>query len=517
MISKHTIRPGCDAREGLPGCRLASVLLLLVPCVVHAQDAAGAKRGWTVEPSLSVRETITDNANLQPLKSSDSITAINAAVRVVGTTASLRGSLDYSLTEYLYARHSGDNGPLSVLSAEATAEVIDGLGFVDLRGNYSQQAVSAFGSQSTDPALGANNRTDVADLYVSPYLRGRLGSTVHYELRASYDATRAKGTSASDVNNGVASLHLDGRAAAASLGWTADASHSVSRFLAGRRTFDDRLRAGMTYVVNPELQFGANAGRERTDLPSVDANSDATWGAQAEWTPTERTKLAATAEKRFFGTAHSLHFTHRTPSTVWPLSDSRDISTSNTQGKGGLGSAYDLFFLQFASVQPDPVLRDALVRSYLQANGIPVNAVVIGGFLSAAATLVHTQSLSFALVGARNTVTVMFSGSNSSRADKVAAVVDDLSNNNDVRQRGITLDWSYRLTPTSSLSATGGYQRSDSDSSTLQTTLKTLIATWTGKLGPRSSVSAGARHTSFDSPATPYRENALFASFRLAF
>ena len=194
------------------------------------------------------------------------------------------------------------------------------------------------------------------------------------------------------------------------LGWSAVASHTVSDFRAGRRTFDSRVRAGFNFLFSPELKVGVTAGRERTDLLVLGGESNPTWGVQADWTPTERTALSANVEKRFFGNSHAFRFSHRTRATVWALSDSRDISTTSSQGTVSFGSAYDLFFRQLESAEPDPVRRDQLVRTLLLVNGIDPNAVIVGGFLASAATLERAQVASVALVGARNTVTLQFSG-----------------------------------------------------------------------------------------------------------
>ena len=517
MLNNQPIALSRRNRAPLSPLLLVPALFALVPCLAGAQDSGGSKRTWSVEPSVSLRETFTDNHNLRPVKESDAITEASAGVRVAGTAGHLRGFLDYSLTGSVYARHSDANDLRHFLSAAGTAEALDGRAFVDLRGSYTQQAISAFGSQSTDPSLSNSNRSDVGSLSIAPGLRGRLGSFARYEARVSYEITRAKATSASDVDNLMASLHLDGGAPGSAIGWTADASHSVSDYRAGRRTFDSRVRAAVSYVVTRELKVGLTGGTERTDLLTLNGESNATWGAQAEWAPTERTLLLANAEKRFFGTAHSLRLSHRTPNTSWAIADSRDISTNSSQGNASFGSAYDLFFRQFGSVEPDAVKRDALVRNYLQTNGINPNAVVIGGFLASAATLQRTQSVSFAVVGVRNTVTLQASSGRTKRADQVATALDDLTTVSEVHQRGIVLDWAHRLTPASSISLAASVQRTDGDTSAQQTTLKSITATWTSTLGPKSTLSAGARHAVFDSTSAPYDENALYAAFRLSF
>lgn len=495
----------------------AAALTALVSCAAMAQDPGTSVRTWSLEPSVTLRQTFTDNQRLQTIKESDAITEATAGVRLTGTGGRLRGFLDYSLTGSVYARNGDANDLRHLLGASGTAELIDGQAFVDLRGSYARQAISAFGSQSSTPGLTETNQSDVASLSISPHVRGRLGSTVRYSARLSHDVTRAKGSDAGDSENSAASLHFDGGASGSALAWSADASHNISDFRVGRRTFDSRARLGLSYVVTSELKLGVNAGTERTDMRTLDGESNATYGIQAEWTPTERTLLSADLEKRYFGTAHALRFSHRTPNTVWALSDSRDVSNTSSQGTAGFGSAYDLFFRQFASTEPDAVKRDALVRNFLQTNGINPNAAVIGGFLASAATLDRSQTASLGIVGVRNTVTVQLSSRRSERADKIATtVLDDLSTAQLVRQRGLTLDWAYRLTPKSSITLGGSYQRSEGDLATQQTTLKSVVATWASSLGPKSSASAGFRHSTFDG-ATPYDENALFAAFRLSF
>lgn len=465
---------------------------------------------------MTLRQTFTDNQRLQTVKESDAITEASAGVRLTSSAGRVRGFVDYALTGSVYARNNDANDLRHALGAAATAELIQGQAFIDLRGSYARRAISAFGSQSSVPGLTETNQSDVASLSISPHLRGRLGATVSYVARLSHDVTRAKGTDAGDRDDSAALLHFEGGAAGSPLAWSADASHNVSDFRAGRRTYDSRVRVGLSYLLTREFKLGLTAGTERTDVRVLDGESNATYGVQAEWTPTERTRLSAELEKRYFGTAHALRFSHRTPNTVWALSDSRDVSSSSSAGSAGFGSAYDLFFRQFASAEPDPVKRDVLVRNFLQSNGINPAAVVIGGFLSSAATLDRLQSASLGIVGVRNTVTVQVSSRRSERADRLATVLDDLSTTNAVRQRGLTLDWAFRLTPQSAINLGGSYQRSDGDLPLQQTTLKSVTASWNSSLGPRSSVSAGARHATFEG-AAPYDENAVFAAFRLSF
>ena len=128
------------------------------------------------------------------------------------------------------------------------------------------------------------------------------------------------------------------------------------------------------------------------------------------------------------------------------------------------------------------------------------------------------QELSVALVGARNTVTLRAGASRSERVDQLSTSFDDLSATSIIRSRGAALEWAYRLTPTSVVNVTGSYERSEGDDpGTQHTTLKAITAAWSSPLGARSTLSVGARHAVFDSPTSPYTENAAFAAVRLAF
>ncbi|NJK42378.1 MAG: TIGR03016 family PEP-CTERM system-associated outer membrane protein, partial [Aquincola sp.] len=335
-----------------------------------------------------MRLTGTDNYRLLPVKESDTVTEAGAGLRIVGTRGKVRGFLDYALTGTAYSRHSDENDVRHSLAAFGTAELVDGFAFVDAQASYTRQALSAFGVQTALTRLDADNQTDTASISVSPRLRGRFAPTVRYEGRATVTSTRAKDTSDGDVDAAGVQLLIDGGVEGTALGWRAQARHDVSDYRAGRRTFDSRLLAGVSYVVSYELKVGATAGAERTDLRVQNGDTTNTAGLEAEWRPTERTLVAANVEKRFFGTGHSLQLSHRTASTVWTLADARDVSTAGTTGATAFGTNYDLAFnsTEFAA-EKDLVQRDIKVRDALRKENLDPSAVPVQGFLAAAATL----------------------------------------------------------------------------------------------------------------------------------
>ena len=63
-----------------------------------------------------------------------------------------------------------------------------------------------------------------------------------------------------------------------------------------------------------------------------------------------------------YGNTYAVNFEQRFARTVWRYSDSR-AATNTSLGALGTQTNYELFYLQFASIEPDPVKRDLLVAA----------------------------------------------------------------------------------------------------------------------------------------------------------
>ncbi|HMR71657.1 MAG TPA: hypothetical protein PKA84_15670, partial [Rubrivivax sp.] len=177
------------------------------------------------------------------------------------------------------------------------------------------------------------------------------------------------------------------------------------------------------------------------------------------------------------------------------------------------------FFDLFASQEPDPVARDALVRSFLDRNGIPPEAIIGGlGFLTRAASVRERHQLSVALSGRRTSFTASVYASRSERVDTISGAIDDLSEGA-VRQQGLSLAVSHRLTPRDSLSlrATAAQTRPSGDRAASD--LYSLWLTWSKRVSDRTGFSLGLRHSTYDSeePGRDYNEIALTTALNLRF
>ena len=142
-----------------------------------------------------------------------------------------------------------------------------------------------------------------------------------------------------------------------------------------------------------------------------------------------------------------------------------------------------------------------------------VSALLQGGFLTNGVTLQHRRELSFALLGARNTVTFAASQSQSESLSQGTGtginLGADFSNVQNIRQRTASVNWSHKLTALSSL--TGSYAHLNSrgtGTSSLETTQKMFNLNFTTQLGPQTNAGLGLRRVVVDG-STSYTENAL--------
>ena len=503
---------------------ISAAVGLFVPAAgVLAQESVSglaSNLALTITPRISITETLTDNVRLSSVdRQSEQITEVSPGIRIIVNGARLKGYFDYSLNEVVYAKNSSPRRTLNSLNSFGTLEAIQNWAFVDFSGLISRQAISAFGNPLIDNTSINTNQAEVATYRLSPYIRGRIGDLASYEARYSRTITRTDAVAGSGVTTTDAVGRISGDSAFRNLGWRVDASQQSVDYTVGRPTKSDRLSLGLSYMVTPQLNIFANAGREANNYISLDKQSYGTRGFGVRWAPSERTSFSASREYLSFGNGHNVSVNHRTARTAWRLSDTKGILTTPTQaGNTNQGLTYDILFSQFASIEPDPVLRAQLVNAFLQTNGINPNTSATRGFLTSAVTLERRQDLLLALLGVRDTITFIGTRSESRRLDTLSTGVDDLTTSSLVRQRGFSVNFSHRLTPDYSLGVLAS-QQNTSGSSTLQdTTLRLFNVNLTGRVGRKSFASLGVRHTNASTGGIgAYVENAVFTSLTVQF
>ena len=524
-----TVMATATARKPKPSVAFSSLtpLALAMGCMVTSAMAGE----WTITPSITVQETMTDNVGLSSTnKQSDLVTDISPGISIVGSAGATKLNLNYALHGLFYARDSSRNGmdAQNSLNASGTLEVLEDWFFIDATGRIAQQNISPFGgSRSGSVNVNTNdNATETSSYSLSPYFRGNLGGVANYLLRYNMSTTTSDSGGAYDADTRELILNLKGVTTLANFGWSISASSqdvdyggnsfSGNRFANDRNYESDSVRGVLTYQVSPQFRVSAIGGREANDYLTRDKESHSIKGGGLEWSPTQRTQLSATVEDRYFGNSHNIQFTHRTAHTVWSYSDSKDAS-ANPDQQAGMGTYYD-YYSSLALGIPE-AQRAAYVNALLLLTGHSPNDQLPGGYLTSGVSIQYRRQLSFAITGVRNTVT--FAGWQGKTEDLARGVGNGLLIGNDfavydnIRQRGASVSWSRQLTPKSTLVGAASHMRSKgSGTSAVETTEKRLDLTFVTSLGPATSGSIGARRVMFDGDSNygDYTENALIAT-----
>ena len=542
------MRSGEPILKNQPTCKgFATVFLAYViaamPMAVFSQDLSGggASSKLTITPRVSLSETYTNNVFLASSGArSELITQVSPGIRISSQGGRVSGSLDYSFNELLYAR--GSSGPRSdnALSALATLEAVEKWAYVDFSGAIGRQSVSAFGAPATDRALLNGNSTETSVFSVTPRVAGRLLGIADYQARYSLTTSQSQSASVSDVLTRDFSGGL--RGVGGRVGWTLDASHQVVDFSGGRSTTSQRFGGQLTYALDSRWGVYVKASHESNSFASpveqqgnftalgvswtpneetkvkIDRDNRGSTGVTAGWFPSKRTSISFTREGRLYGDTQSLALAYRTPRTAWTFSDSRSVVSAPGQQSTSTGSAslYDVLYGQFAAGESDPVKREQY-DAFLQANGIKPLATAIGGFLTSTVSLQHQQQLSFALFGARTTLAVIATRGQNTAIGSAPSTIDDFAVSPVIRQNGITLNASYRLTDKSSLSLAASRQKTTGSSNQTGSSSRSVNVKLSTQLSRDASASVGARRVVFDASTAPYSETAVLGNLTLQF
>ncbi|WP_029000188.1 TIGR03016 family PEP-CTERM system-associated outer membrane protein [Azohydromonas australica] len=484
------------------------------------QDTQGGGSAANTQPPLelrmSVMQTFTNNVDLSDTdKRADAITRLSPGLRWVSRAGRVRGFVDYSLNTLTYLRDNSTD-LRNALASNATAELLERHAYLDAQAVISQQSINPLDAQSTDDQVGRRNRTEVRTLNLTPRVQGRLGDVAQWDASLGYQTSHSTSANAPSFSSTTTQARLGNGEALTALRWSLQASHIARSFSSGRSTAQDTVRGVLDYRINPELSTGVIAGWESTDIASSTKQNRTNYGLRLNWVPSERARLNAEVERRFFGNAHNVSFFYRLPRAVLSYTDVRSLSNGVGQPSTVTeGTWYNVLDKSIPSSVTNPAERDALVRDYLSQYNITANPEVLQAFLSSGVTVSRQQQLSFAWLLQRDTITFTLQQSDGRRISTVVAGSDVFSSFSNIQQRGYSLTLAHRLTALSTLSL--GLTQRETSGGELETRLRTMTAAWSTQLNTRAKFSLLGRHSRFTSPSAPYSESALVGTLATTF
>ena len=500
---------------------LNGLVLVLTALGWTPSARAQSGTGLTLTPTVSVTETLSNNVDLSATNPrSDAITRVTFGVSIGSRSDRLRGFLNYGLTGNLYARDAGRNSisNQNALKANFDTELLDGRAFVGVSASIGQTATSAFGAQPGLSGLPSSHVSEFRTLSITPRLTGPLGSAVKYTTGLGYTISHASGTDKGDSSSTSAFVRL-GPSSPGVVGWAVDFTATHSDYAAGRNSVDKRLIGTLSRNFDAlDLLVQVSAGAEATDLARFKQAQYQNYGIGATWAPSPRTKLVAQFDERFFGHSHVLRFEHRTALTSWTISDTRSLNSSgNGISTSGRGATFDLYYTQFAAIEPDPVKRTELVNSYLKANGLAASGDADFGFLRSGETVLRGQNVSVAYRGRRGAAVLALARSVNLPIKGGALPSADFINTSRIVSDNVSLNLSHRLTPTASANLTLSHQQNHGDQPAQYSQQRELRLQYVVGLTDRSNVTAGTRRALYQTYQTLYNESAVFATYGYRF
>lgn len=475
--------------------------------------AVAQTRSQGFSASLDTRLSYNINSRLGGWDGAEWIGEVTPAVSLESRSGRVVGSLNYGLTLIERSRQEPSSDTVNRLSASFSAEAVPRHFYVDGSATISQQSISPFGLQAVGASVSDNpNRAEVGTASLSPVLRGVLGGAVNVEARLNAAAINTRRTLVGDNTQTGGSLSLSSALPGSLVTWGLSARSSETDFRIGRTTRSESATATLGWQADADLSLTARGGTESQDVQEFDSQRTNTWGVGASWRPSPRTRLQADLDDRFFGRGYSVIAEYRLPRTSFTWSSNRD--TSNSAGSRFEPiTQFQQFMALFATDIPDPVAREAAVRELLATMGLDPQQVVQPGFVSAAVSIAERHQLSWAWSGLRLSFSAQAFRSTTTVID--AAATD--AAREPVRLSGYSANVSYRVSPTSSLTATGSRQMTQATSTQASNDLKSAGLTWTEQLGRRTNASLSARYSVFNSATDPYREASVAASLVMRF
>lgn len=337
------------------------LLCLLFSAMAGAGD-------WKFSSGVSLSQRYTDNSQLNAAgqDKDEWITEVTPRISVRRDGGRLKVNADYSLQGLLYSDDTSRNKLRHALNGRANAELLEEWLYLDATARVSHELNSLGGGLGLGDPVGIGNTTSVGAYSLSPYIKHRFGSLATVEARIARDGVFID-NDVSDtettryVLNAVSGNDFNPMSWTASYAMTDNSNSSTADSSSERGALNGRYR------LTRKFSLLAQAGMEKNDFSGVatSVKDYAYYGLGASYAPsrrfsadiyynssdngsflsgsvtakpTLRTTLNATAGKRAYGRSYSLGLSHRTRHSNWSLRYQDDLTTSQQQYLGNIGS-----------------------------------------------------------------------------------------------------------------------------------------------------------------------------------
>ncbi len=319
----HTISSGVEPlyiRSRNPFLGLVELYYLVF--VLMAPSSICHARNWSIQPSLSIEGTYSDNINIAPegRKDGDIVSEINTQFKAELKGRRVNADLNYRMQNLFYRTNSNDNTTFNQYLARANSELILKKLFVDINSALVQRNIGAGVPPTLKNYSITKNRTNQLTASIRPYWRQKLGAyaegVVRYEYGiVDFDDDKVQDITSDSEFNDIF-LSINSMPQDRSFSWTLGYNSQYIDF--DDSTFDNiRLRRTGTilgYRILPGVRLLGLGGYEDNDFghkTTLSQPRGSFWAAGFRWQPNTRNKLEARFGNRFFGDTYRLTWEQR--------------------------------------------------------------------------------------------------------------------------------------------------------------------------------------------------------------
>lgn len=491
-------------------CR--AILILLV----GGATAGSSAQDLQINSFVELMERHTDNVLLaeDSLAKNDWITDLATGFNLRYKSARALAFIDYRVDKFYHNRQTALNRTENRLNSRTTLEAIEKWLFVDVSASITQENRTPFGVAGTsDFSSNPINRVETTNYRVAPYIRGVFANFADYQFRLSSTETRVSDGSIPSTRATELTAFARNSQTASGIGWSAEANALSLKPVGIDERSDSRLRASLIANVTPQIHFSLGGGVEQSNLENADKKNTITHNIGLEWSPNERTKLAAVMQKRFFGYDHLVAIGHRTRLTAWRLSSNREVMFLGSRLLGEQsGSVQGLLLDLLAATISDPVGRAEAAQKKFEQSGTSAVSGIKRDALATQPYLSRRHEASVVLLGPRNTLTLNGGWQEQRAFSTREPSLPGAGTIVDTRQTGVNATWAYRLTRASNINATFSRLQTKSltglPQSTTQLQKSLLFVT---KPGQHTTVSIGLRQNQFENSIIANSSERVFA------
>jgi uncharacterized protein (PEP-CTERM system associated) len=513
--------------------RPAIAALRLTPLALAAMLLSNECRAddWRIAPTVTLRETYSDNLNNQndTLARSGFVTDAGPAVSVRkdGRRLKLSASAEYRRFVYQHDDIPNVHDSETRYQAAMKSELIDDFLFLDGGASRSRQAASAFGPVTANSFSSLNN-IDVRTWSLSPSLRHRFGSTAVVAAQFTRDSVRSdRGNAFGNTTGSSTAINAMSGPSFRELGWNLAYNRQELSSTIGGDSRSQTGNAGLQWRLDPHLNLTANAGYDKFEYPAFNQRTKGpSWSLGFMWAPSARTSVNATFGHRYFGKTGSLLASHRTRHSSWSLSYSDAITTTRAQFL--LPATVDTASLidsMLRTAYPDPTEREQMVAAYMAATGLPPSLPNTINYLSNRyARNKHLQAGAL-FRGARTDLAVsVFKDQRNAvslqQSDSTLLPSQLSTLNDNTRQRGASANASYKLSSSTRAQASLYAARIESIDTGLINNLRQLSLGLNRRFDAKTIGTLDVRHSTGRAglfTSDKYHENALVATLSVRY